>query len=29
MVLNTVRASLFKGPSVYWWELEARLGFRV
>ena len=25
MVLNTVRASLFKGPSVYWWELEAIL----
>ena len=24
-MLNTVRASLFKGPSVYWWELEAIL----
>ena len=28
MVLNTVRASLFKGPSVYWWELEAILPVR-
>jgi hypothetical protein len=29
MVLNTVRASLFKGPSVYCRELEARLDLRV
>ena len=27
MVLNTVRASRFTGPSVYWRELEARLKF--
>ena len=29
MVLNTVRASLFIGPSVYWRDQGARLGSRV